>query len=290
MNTPKIEHLYSGKVRSIFSYGDDHLLIMISDKISAFDVILSDVIPGKGKVLNELTEFWMKKFEHLLPNHLTTIEPEYDPETFLISGTSGDHCIVKKLTPIKIEAVVRNYIIGSGWKEYQKTGSVCGVKLPGKLYLGDKLPEPIFTPATKADVGEHDENISFETMTKMIGTDLAEKIRSLSLSMFIEGSNYANSRGIILADTKFEFGLDKDGELTLMDEVLTPDSSRYWDINEYFSSKPNTSPPSLDKQIVRDYLETLDWDKNPPSPRLPIEIIEKTSSKYKEIRDRLLKV
>lgn len=284
MNTNKIEHLYSGKVRDMYTYGDDHLLIRTSDRISAFDVILPDNILGKGKVLNDLTEFWMKKFEHMLPNHLTGIAP---PEK-LPFESEGQLCVVKKLTPVKIEAVVRQYLIGSGWKDYQKTGSVCGIKLPEGLRLGDQLPDPIFTPATKADVGDHDENVSFETMTEMLGKDLAEKIRLFSLWMFMTGSNYAYKHGIILADTKFEFGLDKNGELTLMDEVLTPDSSRYWSVREYILRKPDTSPPSFDKQIVRDYLETLDWNKEPPGPTLPIEIVEKTSAKYKEIRDRLL--
>jgi len=276
-----IKHLHSGKVRDIYTYGDDKLLISTSDRLSAFDVILPDTIPDKGKVLNEVTEFWMKKFEHLIPNHLTHIQP---PD-LLPFESDGQLCVVKKLTPVKIEAIVRGYVVGSGWKDYQKTGQICGIDIPTGLKLAEQLPEVLFTPSSKADVGDHDENISYEEMIRMVGLNLAEKIKNVSIQMYTLAQQHATRKGIIIADTKFEFGLDEKGVLHLIDEVLTPDSSRFWDISEYLVG---VSPPSFDKQIVRDYLETLDWNKEPPGPELPDSITKRTSARYKEIRDRLL--
>jgi phosphoribosylaminoimidazole-succinocarboxamide synthase len=277
----KIQHIHSGKVRDIYSYGDDKLLISTSDRLSAFDVILPDTIPNKGKVLNEVTEFWMKKFERIIPNHLTYIKPPQH----LPFEKEGQLCVVKKLIPVKIEAIVRGYIVGSGWKDYQKNGKICGIHVPPGLKLAEQLPEIIFTPSSKAAVGDHDENISYKEMEKLIGTALAREISDKSILMYNLARQHATRKGIIIADTKFEFGLDEDGVLHLIDEVLTPDSSRFWDIEEYVVG---VSPPSFDKQIVRDYLETLDWNKEPPGPELPEEIINRTASRYREIRDRLL--
>jgi phosphoribosylaminoimidazole-succinocarboxamide synthase len=273
-----------GKVRDIYAVGEDKMLIVVSDRLSAFDVVLGDPIPDKGRVLNEMANFWFEKLGHIVPNQLTGIDPESvvkgEDEKAQVRGRS---IVVKKLKPLPIEAVVRGYIIGSGWKDYQKTGKICGIDLPKGLRQAQKLPEPIFTPATKAAEG-HDENISFEEVVKLIGRETAEKVRDISIRLYKEASEYAATKGIIIADTKFEFGTDAKGNLVLIDEALTADSSRFWPADSY---QVGVSPPSFDKQFVRDYLETLDWDKTPPAPRLPPEVIAKTSQKYREALERL---
>jgi len=273
-----------GKVRDIYAVGEDKMLIVTSDRLSAFDVVLPDPIPDKGRVLNEMANFWFAKLGHIVPHQLTGIDPESvvkgEDEKAQVRGRS---VVVKKLKALPIEAVVRGYLIGSGWKDYQKTGKVCGIELPKGLQQAQKLPEPIFTPATKAAEG-HDENISFEEVEKLIGRELAAKVREVSIHLYKEASEYAATKGIIIADTKFEFGTDAKGNLVLIDEVLTADSSRFWPADSY---RVGMSPPSFDKQYVRDYLETLDWDKTPPAPRLPPEVIAKTSGKYREALERL---
>jgi len=279
-----LPRLGKGKVRDIYAVGQDKMLIVTSDRLSAFDVVLSDPIPDKGRVLNEMANFWFERLGHIVPNQLTGIDPESvvaDDERAQVRGRS---VVVKKLKPLPIEAVVRGYIIGSGWKDYQRSGRICGIELPKGLQQAQKLPEPIFTPATKAESG-HDENISFEQVEKLIGGELARKVREVSIQLYKEASDYAASKGIIIADTKFEFGLDDNGVLHLMDEVLTADSSRFWPADQY---QVGISPPSYDKQFVRDYLETLtDWQKTPPAPALPAEVIEKTQAKYFEAIERL---
>ncbi len=276
--------LARGKVRDMYAVGDDKLLIIASDRISAFDVILDDPIPGKGQVLTELTEFWLKKLAHIIPNHETGIRPEDVVAPDEVDQVKGRAMVVKRLKPVLVEAVARGYIIGSGWKDYQATGSVCGVQLPAGLKQASKLPSPIFTPAAKAEVGAHDENVSFEHVVNVVGKELAEQIRDVTLRLYTEASEYAATKGIIIADTKFEFGLDDNGQLHLMDEVLTPDSSRFWPADTYAEG---TSPASFDKQFVRDWLETQVWDKTPPAPRLPQEVAEKTAAKYREALERL---
>lgn len=276
--------LARGKVRDMYAVGDDKLLIIASDRISAFDVILDDPIPGKGQVLTELTEFWLKKLAHIIPNHETGIRPEDVVAPDEVEQVQGRAMVVKRLKPVLVEAVARGYIIGSGWKDYQATGSVCGVQLPAGLKQASKLPSPIFTPAAKAEVGAHDENVSFEHVVNVVGRELAEQIRDVTLRLYTEASEYAATKGIIIADTKFEFGLDDKGQLHLMDEVLTPDSSRFWPADTYAEG---TSPASFDKQFVRDWLETQVWDKTPPAPRLPQEVAEKTAAKYREALERL---
>ena len=277
--------VHKGKVRDSYALGDAHLLMIATDRLSAFDVILPRPIPGKGAVLTAVTNFWMDKFRHLVPNHLA---PEVKLERFLtaeeLRQCEGRATVAKRLKALPIEAVVRGYLIGSGWKDYQKTGAVCGIKLPAGLQMAQKLPEPIFTPADKAPVGQHDENISYAEVEKRLGAKLAAQVRDTSLRIYKEASEYAAKRGIIIADTKFEFGVDAAGTLHLIDEVLTPDSSRFWPAATY---KVGTSPPSFDKQFVRDYLETLDWDKKAPGPMLPDEILAKTGDKYREAQ-RLL--
>jgi phosphoribosylaminoimidazole-succinocarboxamide synthase len=269
----------------MYAVGRDQLLIVTTDRLSAFDVVLPDPIPDKGCVLNELSNFWFKKLAHIVPNHLDGEAPDKvvksSEEAAQVHGRS---VVAKKLKPLPIEAVVRGYLIGSGWKDYQKTGAVCGIPLPKGLRQADKLPEVIFTPATKAEVGAHDENISFAQVEKMIGKDLAAEVRDVSIRLYREASDFARERGIIIADTKFEFGTDAAGKLVLIDEVLTADSSRFWPVDGY---RPGSSPPSFDKQYVRDYLETLDWNKTPPAPRLPADVIAKTSEKYREALHRL---
>jgi len=272
-----------GKVRDIYAVGDDKMLIVVSDRLSAFDVVLPDPIPDKGAVLNQMANFWFDKLGHIVPNQLTGIDPASVVQKNEIPQVAGRAVVVKKLKPLPIEAVVRGYIIGSGWKDYQKTGKVCGIELPKGLQQAQKLPEPIFTPATKAETG-HDENISFEEVVKLIGKDQAQKVRDISIRLYKEASEYAAKKGIIIADTKFEFGLNEKNEIVLIDEVLTADSSRFWPADSY---KVGMSPPSYDKQYVRDYLETLDWDKTPPAPKLPAEVISKTSQKYREALERL---
>jgi len=277
--------LARGKVRDMYAVGDDKLLIVASDRISAFDVILDDPIPGKGQVLTELTEFWLKKLAHILPNHSTGIDPADVVGPDERDQVAGRAVVVKRLKPILVEAVARGYLIGSGWKDYQATGSICGVALPQGLQQASRLPEPIFTPAAKAEFGSHDENVDFDYVVGQIGQDLAEKIRAVTLKLYSEAAQFAADKGIIIADTKFEFGLDEQGQLHLMDEVLTPDSSRFWPASGY---AVGISPPSFDKQFVRDWLETQVWDKTPPAPKLPAEVLEKTAAKYREAADRLM--
>ncbi|HUQ26213.1 MAG TPA: phosphoribosylaminoimidazolesuccinocarboxamide synthase [Burkholderiales bacterium] len=278
-----LPRLGKGKVRDIYAVGDDKMLIVTSDRLSAFDVVLTDPIPDKGRVLNEMANFWFSKLGHVVPNQLTGIDPATVVRKEEIAQVEGRAVVVKKLKPLPIEAVVRGYIIGSGWKDYQKTGKVCGIELPKGLQQAQKLPAPIFTPATKAETG-HDENISFEEVVKLIGKPMAEKVRDISIRLYKEASEYAAKKGIIIADTKFEFGLNEKNELVLIDEVLTADSSRFWPADSY---QVGISPPSFDKQYVRDYLETLDWNKEPPAPKLPAEVIRKTSEKYREALERL---
>ncbi len=277
----------SGKVRDIYAVDDQHMLIVTTDRISAFDVIMPDPIPGKGAVLTAVSNFWFERMTHIIPNHLTSRRLEdVLPDPVERGPLEGRSIIVKKLKPLPIEAVVRGYIIGSGWKDYQKTGEICGIRLPAGLRQAERLPEPIFTPATKAEQGEHDENISFAKAAELLGQELAERVRTVSLKIYQEAANYARQRGIIIADTKFEFGTDAAGKLVLIDEVLTPDSSRFWPADSY---EIGVSPPSFDKQYLRDYLETLDWNKKAPGPRLPAEVIQNTAAKYREARDRLVR-
>jgi phosphoribosylaminoimidazole-succinocarboxamide synthase len=273
-----------GKVRDIYAVGGDKMMILVSDRLSAFDVVLPDPIPDKGRVLTELANFWFDKLGHVVPNHLTGIDPESvvkgEDERAQVRGRA---IVVKKLRPLPVEAVVRGYIIGSGWKDYQASGAVCGIRLPKGLQQAQKLPEPIFTPATKAESG-HDENISFERMCEIVGKEVGARVKDISIRLYKEASEFAATRGIIIADTKFEFGLNDKNELVLIDEVLTADSSRFWPADQY---QVGISPPSYDKQFVRDYLETLDWDKTPPAPRLPADVIARTSAKYREALEKL---
>ena len=282
-NIKSLPRIGKGKVRDIYAVGSDKTLFVASDRLSAFDVVLPDPIPDKGRVLNEMANFWFGKLGHVVPNQLTGIDPETVVQQSEREQVRGRSVVVKKLKPLPIEAVVRGYIIGSGWKDYQKTGKVCGIELPKGMQQAQKLPEPIFTPATKAETG-HDENISFEEVVKLIGKDKAEKVRDISIRLYKEASEFAAKKGIIIADTKFEFGLNEKNEIVLIDEVLTADSSRFWPADSY---QVGMSPPSFDKQYVRDYLETLDWNKTPPAPKLPDEVIEKTSQKYREALERL---
>ena len=275
-----LELVARGKVRDIYAVDSDHLLIVTTDRMSAFDVVLPNPIPGKGEVLTQLSEFWFEKTQSIVKNHMTD---DLDLVDLLDSPDQLDYfskrsMIVKRLSPLPIEAVVRGYLIGSGWKDYLATGSVCGIELEEGLQMAQKLPEPIYTPATKAEVGEHDENISYEKTVDLIGEELASRVKQIAIDIYNFGVNHAKEKGIIIADTKFEFGLDGDGELYLIDEVLTPDSSRFWAIENY---ELGSSPPSFDKQYLRDYLETLDWDKTAPGPELPQEVIDNTASKYK---------
>jgi phosphoribosylaminoimidazole-succinocarboxamide synthase len=283
-NLKGLKRIGRGKVRDIYAVGDDKMMIVVSDRLSAFDVVLPEPIPDKGRVLTELANFWFAKLGHIVPNHLTGIDPESVlKEPGDKEQVRGRAIVVKKLKPLPIEAVVRGYLIGSGWKDYQATGAVCGIKLPAGLKQAQKLPEPIFTPATKAESG-HDENISFERMCEIVGRPVAEKVREISVRLYREAADFAASRGILIADTKFEFGTDEKGTLVLIDEVLTADSSRFWPADQY---AVGSSPPSYDKQFVRDYLETLDWNKAPPAPKLPPEVIARTSAKYREALERL---
>jgi phosphoribosylaminoimidazole-succinocarboxamide synthase len=282
LDLPGIKKMRSGKVREVFDLGDT-LLFVVTDRLSAFDVILPDSIPDKGAVLNQLSAFWFKHFDKV-DNHFVTAEFNDFPNELreFREQLAGRSMIVKKTKPLTVECVVRGYLAGSGWKEYQKSQSVCGIKLPAGLQLASQLPEPIFTPSTKAEQG-HDENIDMNECRRLLGDEMAERVKNLSLQIYSAGRDHAAKHGIIVADTKFEFGT-KDGKLLLIDECLTPDSSRFWPADQYVVGQ---SPPSFDKQFVRDYLETLDWDKTPPAPRLPQEIIEKTSAKYREAFQRL---
>ena len=272
--------IHQGKVRDSFALDEDHMLIVASDRLSAFDVVLPDPIPGKGALLTQLSNFWFEKTSDIIDNHLTGIPVSDvfgDPQ--LVTLLENRAVIVRRLKPLPVEAIVRGYLIGSGWKDYQQSGAVCGISLPPGLRQADQLPEVLFTPSTKAVAGSHDENVDFDTIVRLIGKELACQVRDVSIKIYEYASRFALDRGIIIADTKFEFGLDKDGKLTLMDEVLTPDSSRFWPKESW---QPGTSPPSYDKQFVRDYLETLDWNKQVPGPILPASIIEATVQKYTE--------
>lgn len=271
--------VYRGKVRECYAVGEDKLLMIATDRISAFDVILSVPIPKKGKVLTALTNFWFEKLAEGMPTQLTGIDPETVVAEDEREQVRGRAMVVKRLKPILIECVARGYIIGGGWKDYQATGCVCGIKLPEGLKQAEKLPEPIFTPAAKAEVGTHDENISFEKVVELYGESIASQLRDLTISLYKKAADFAATKGIIIADTKFEFGLDENGQVCLMDEVLTPDSSRFWPAESY---EVGLSPPSYDKQFIRDWLETQTWDKTPPAPVPPAEIIEKTAAKYRE--------
>ncbi|MCP4127283.1 MAG: phosphoribosylaminoimidazolesuccinocarboxamide synthase [Gammaproteobacteria bacterium] len=282
---PHLELLNRGKVRDIYNVDDQHMLIVTSDRLSAFDVVLPQPIPGKGEVLTRVANFWFERTKEIIPNHLSDkplsdVVPDAGQRAIL-----GDRAlVVRKLRPLPVEAIVRGYLIGSGWKDYQNSGGVCGIQLPQGLEQAAKLPQAIYTPSTKADVGDHDENISFEETVTLLGRELAEQVRDVSLKIYTECAAFALEKGIIIADTKFEFGLDQEDNLVLIDEILTPDSSRFWPADQY---QVGISPPSYDKQFVRDYLETLDWDKTPPGPDLPWAIVTKTAEKYHEAETRL---
>ena len=279
-NLTSLPLLHRGKVRDIYEVDDDHLLIVQTDRLSAFDVILPTPVPGKGQVLTTLSNFWFSKLNNVLPNHLTGIKPESlvktDEERAQLAGRAF---VVKRLRPVPIEAIVRGYLAGSAWKEYQKTGMVCGIKLPADLQEAQKLPQPLFTPSTKAPAGEHDENISFDQAVKLLGVPRANAVRHAALSLYTQAAEYAATRGIIIADTKFEFGVDSSGKMYLIDEALTPDSSRFWPADQY---NVGSNPPSFDKQFVRDWMETSGWNKQLPAPKVPADIIEKTAEKYHE--------
>ena len=279
-NLSNLELLHRGKVRDMYAIDDAHLLIVTSDRISAFDVVLPQPIPGKGEVLTRVANFWFARSQHYIANHLSdlaldAVVPNIDERNALGARAA----VVKRLAPLPIEAIVRGYLIGSGWKDYQQSGMLCGIALPSGLQQAAQLPAPLYTPSTKAAIGAHDENISYADTIELVGDDVAEQVRRLSVRLYLEAAEYARTRGIIIADTKFEFGLDAQGQLHLIDEVLTPDSSRFWPADQY---QPGGSPPSYDKQFVRDYLETLDWDKTAPGPELPDEIIARTAQKYAE--------
>ena len=280
-----LELINRGKVRDIYAVDGQTMLIVTTDRLSAFDVIMPQPIPGKGEVLTRVSNFWFRRMAHVIPNHLTDIPLEDVVTDKGERAALGDRAIVvRRLNPLPVEAIVRGYIIGSGWKDYQKTGQICGIELPAGLQLADKLPEAIYTPSTKAELGEHDVNVDFGHTINLLGREMAEQVRDASLQIYREAADYALEKGIIIADTKFEFGLDEEGRLHIIDEALTPDSSRFWPADQY---QPGISPPSFDKQFVRDYLETLDWDKTPPGPELPQEIIDKTAEKYREAEQRL---
>jgi phosphoribosylaminoimidazole-succinocarboxamide synthase len=280
MDIDHLKRLHRGKVRDLYEVDNEYMLIVTSDRISAFDVILPTPIPGKGEVLTEISNFWFTRMRDLVPNHLCEVPLDSvisDPE--LRRFLAPRSVIARRLKSLPVEAIVRGYLIGSGWKDYQRSGSLCGIRLPRGLRQADRLPEPLFTPSTKAEVGDHDVNIDFDRAATIVGVATAGRIRELSLEIYRRAADYALGRGIIIADTKFEFGLDADGEVVLIDEVLTPDSSRFWPAESY---RPGNSPPSFDKQFVRDYLETLDWDKRPPAPALPDDIVQKTGEKYRQ--------
>ncbi len=286
-NLKSLPLLHRGKVRDIYAVGEDHMLIVTTDRLSAFDVILPTAIPGKGAILTQVANFWFKHFTDLIPNQVSTISlAEAIPDPAERNLVEGRAIVVKKLKALPIEAIVRGYIIGSGWKDYQANGAICGIRLPTGLQLAEQLPEAIYTPSSKATVGEHDENIDYAATVKLLGTDLAQQIKDISLTLYTQAAQYALPRGIIIADTKFEFGVDSNNRLTLIDEALTPDSSRFWLADAY---QAGTSPQSFDKQYVRDYLETLDWNKTAPGPELPDEVVKNTAAKYTEAYERLTK-
>lgn len=277
--------VHQGKVRDSFAIDDEHLLIVASDRLSAFDVVMAEPIPGKGEILTRISNFWFQRTAEIVPNHLSGIEVgEVIDDPAVAEVLRHRAVVVKRLQPLLLEAVVRGYLIGSGWKDYQESGAVCGIALPPGLRQADRLPEVIFTPSSKAASGAHDVNVDFDTIVASIGAELAGQVRDVSIRIYASAVEHARDRGIIIADTKFEFGLDSEGRLRLMDEVLTPDSSRFWPRESY---RPGTSPPSYDKQFVRDYLETLDWDKKPPPPPIPADVIEATAAKYREAFERL---
>ena len=282
---PGLNLIHRGKVRDVFDLGDEHLLMVATDRLSAFDVVLPDPIPGKGEMLCQISNFWFEKTTHIIANHLTGIDVASVLPAGVDAALYAKRAVVrKKLTPVPVECIARGYIIGSGWKDYQRTGEVSGIALPAGLQQAQRLPEPIFTPSTKAAVGDHDENIDFASAINLVGRQRAEQVRDATLPPYAFARDYAAQRGITLADTKFEFGTDAEGRLYVMDEMFTPDSSRYWPADQY---EVGTSPPSYDKQFVRDYLETLDWNKTAPGPRLPAEVIEKTRAKYAEALEKL---
>jgi phosphoribosylaminoimidazole-succinocarboxamide synthase len=284
-HVPSLQRIHQGKVRDIYAVDAQHMLIVTTDRLSAFDVVMPDPIPGKGRVLTQISNFWFQRTRHIVPNHLADYPlARAVPDAAERAPLEERSIVVRRLKALPIEAVVRGYLIGSGWKDYQQSGAVCGIALPAGLRQADRLPEPIFTPATKAEMGSHDENIAYERVVALIGRGLAEQVRATALALYAFAVEHALQRGIIIADTKFEFGVDAAGHLTLIDEALTPDSSRFWPADTY---RAGTSPPSFDKQYVRDYLETLDWPKRPPAPKLPPEIIARTSEKYAEALRRL---
>jgi phosphoribosylaminoimidazole-succinocarboxamide synthase len=277
--------IHQGKVRDSFAIDDEHMLIVASDRLSAFDVVMAEPIPGKGEILTRISNFWFERTRDIIPNHLSGIAvADVIDDQELLAMLEHRSVVVKRLKPLPLEAIVRGYIIGSGWKDYQETGAICGIELPAGLQQADRLPEVIFTPSNKAAAGQHDTNIDFEDVITLVGRVMAEQVRDASIAIYRHAVDHAAGRGIIIADTKFEFGLDGDGSLTLMDEVLTPDSSRFWPQESY---RPGSSPPSYDKQFVRDYLETLDWDKRPPPPPIPADVIEATAAKYRDALERL---
>jgi phosphoribosylaminoimidazole-succinocarboxamide synthase len=284
-HVPSLQRIHQGKVRDIYAVDAQHMLIVTTDRLSAFDVVMPDPIPGKGRVLTQISNFWFQRTRHIVPNHLADFPlARAVPDAAERAPLEERSIVVRRMKALPIEAVVRGYLIGSGWKDYQSSGAVCGIALPAGLRQADRLPEPIFTPATKAEMGSHDENISYERVVTLVGRGLAEQVRATALALYAFAVEHALERGIIIADTKFEFGVDEAGRLTLIDEALTPDSSRFWPADTY---RPGSSPPSFDKQYVRDYLETLDWPKRPPGPKLPAEIVARTSEKYAEALRRL---
>ena len=284
-NLTSLKFLHRGKVRDLYEVDADHLLIVQTDRLSAFDVILPTPIPGKGEVLTAVSNFWFKKLANVIPNHLSGIDPESVVKTEAEKAqVRGRAFVTKKLKPLPIEAIVRGYLVGSGWKDYKKTGAVCGIQLPAGMQEAQKLPQPLFTPSTKAAAGEHDENISFEEAKKLLGADMAEQVKNATLALYTQAADYALTRGIIIADTKFEFGTDASGKLYLIDEALTPDSSRFWPADQY---KVGSNPPSFDKQFVRDWLESSGWNKQPPAPQVPADVLQRTADKYREAQ-RLL--
>jgi phosphoribosylaminoimidazole-succinocarboxamide synthase len=284
-NLTSLKFLHRGKVRDIYEVDDQHLLIVQTDRLSAFDVILPDPVPGKGEVLTSLSNFWFAKLGHVIPNHLSGIAPEDVVKTDADRAqVQGRAFVVKRLKPLPVEAIVRGYLVGSGWKDYKKTGAVCGIALPAGLQEAQKLPQPLFTPSTKAAVGDHDENISFDEVVKLLGAARAEEVKAATLALYTQAADFALTKGIIIADTKFEFGTDAAGKMYLIDEALTPDSSRFWPAEQY---QVGSNPPSYDKQFVRDWLESTGWNKQPPAPNAPSDVLEKTAEKYSEALQRL---
>jgi len=283
-NLKSLKKIYSGKVRDLYEIDDKRMLMIATDRLSAFDVILNEPIPAKGKILTSISNFWFDKLRDVVPSHFTGERAEDVVSAEDLPQVEGRAVVVKRLKPVPVEAIVRGYIAGSGWKDYKATGTICGLPLPAGLVEAAKLPQPIFTPSTKAAVGDHDENVSYDELVRQIGAELAAKVRDTAIRLYVAASEYAATRGIIIADTKFEFGLDEDGTLTLMDEALTPDSSRFWPADQY---RPGSNPPSYDKQFVRDWLESTGWNKTPPAPTLPQDVADRTAAKYQEALEKL---